>query len=90
VANKESDYDQTGILQFNLLMDPVWKSAEIMKNETALQESEKRRFEMDHWTRQAGRLGRQRQSYQDGESAHRTGSQAQTFLNLLEPFSDPR
>ena len=51
VADKESDYDQTGLLQLNLLMDPVWKSVEIMKKETALQQIEKRRMEVDHWIR---------------------------------------
>lgn len=40
VANKESDYDQSDILQMTLLMDAVWKTAERMKAEKALLDSE--------------------------------------------------
>lgn len=39
VANKESDYDQTDILQMTLLMDAVWKTTERIKSDKTLKES---------------------------------------------------
>ncbi len=42
MANKESDYNETDVLQLTLLMDAVWKAVEIKKSEEALHESEQR------------------------------------------------
>ena len=40
VANKESDYNQTDILQLTLMMDSVWKGVDRLSMEKALMESE--------------------------------------------------
>ncbi|MFH0958944.1 MAG: PAS domain S-box protein, partial [Pseudomonadota bacterium] len=40
VANKESDYHQSDILQLTLMMDSVWKAVERLKAAEALKESE--------------------------------------------------
>ncbi|MEN6326310.1 MAG: PAS domain S-box protein, partial [Syntrophomonas sp.] len=40
VANKESDYDQTDMLQLSLFMNSVWKSVNMKKMEEALFKSE--------------------------------------------------
>ncbi|MGO8878301.1 MAG: PAS domain S-box protein [Desulfomonilaceae bacterium] len=42
VANKESDYSQTDILQLTLLMDSVWKVVDRLKAEEKIRESEER------------------------------------------------
>ncbi|HWP95568.1 MAG TPA: PAS domain S-box protein [Syntrophomonadaceae bacterium] len=42
VANKESEYDQTDVLQLRLLMDSVWKSVDMKRMEEALLDSEKK------------------------------------------------
>ncbi|MEZ4600093.1 MAG: EAL domain-containing protein [Syntrophotaleaceae bacterium] len=42
VANKESAYDQTDVLQLTLLMDSVWRFVDIKRGEKALRESEER------------------------------------------------
>jgi PAS domain S-box-containing protein len=42
VANKESDYDETDVLQLSLLMDTVWNAVDIKQTEDALKESEER------------------------------------------------
>jgi diguanylate cyclase (GGDEF)-like protein/PAS domain S-box-containing protein len=42
VANKETDYDETDILQCSLLMEAVWKDTERKLAEKALRESEER------------------------------------------------
>ena len=42
LANKETDYNETDILQASLLMEAVWKVTERKKAEEALRESEKR------------------------------------------------
>ena len=42
VANKESNYNQTDILQLSLLMDNVWKVISRKKAENALKENEKK------------------------------------------------
>ncbi|MEI6207947.1 MAG: PAS domain S-box protein [Desulfuromonadales bacterium] len=39
VANKESDYDQSDVLQLTLLMDAVWTTVEKIKAELALREA---------------------------------------------------
>ena len=40
VANKESDYDETDVLQLTLLMDSVWKSVDIMETEERLRKAD--------------------------------------------------
>ncbi|MEI6135075.1 MAG: PAS domain S-box protein [Desulfomonile sp.] len=42
VANKESDYTQSDILQLTLMMDSVWKGVDRLQAEEALRESEER------------------------------------------------
>jgi len=42
VANKETDYMETDVLQLELLMDSVWKVVDTQKSETALKKSETR------------------------------------------------
>ncbi|MBL8028485.1 MAG: GAF domain-containing protein, partial [Fibrobacteres bacterium] len=42
VANKDSEYDDTDILQLNLLMDAVWKTTSRLKAESSLKENEER------------------------------------------------
>lgn len=42
VANKETDYDTTDVLQLTLLMDGVWKTVEQQKGQEELQETEER------------------------------------------------
>ncbi len=42
VANKKTPYDQVDALQLTLLLNPVWKSVEIMQKEEALRDSEER------------------------------------------------
>ncbi len=42
VANKETDYTETDVLQLSLLMDGVWKTAERKRAEEQLRESEAR------------------------------------------------
>ena len=42
VANKESDYDESDILQLTLLMDDTWKAAQREQVEEALRQSEER------------------------------------------------
>jgi PAS domain S-box-containing protein len=42
VANKETDYDQTDILELTILMDSIWKEVDRKHAEEALRESEER------------------------------------------------
>ncbi len=47
LANKETDYDETDVLQISLLMDAVWKVTDSMQAEEALRESEARNREQE-------------------------------------------
>ena len=47
LANKETDYDETDVLQISLLMDAVWKVTDNMQADEAIRKSEARNREQE-------------------------------------------